>query len=116
LISVLQRRVLERHFHDLQKKYGAVVAIDLVNTVSTELLNFQLTHASIFKRKKTFIMLLPLLVGGFQYDIVLFFKCRLNISSFIEVICILTPIVYFILHMSLLKMDLSYPLQVTLHV
>ncbi|XP_025827063.1 phosphoinositide phosphatase SAC7-like isoform X2 [Panicum hallii] len=26
------RRVLERHFHDLQKKYGAVVAIDLVNT------------------------------------------------------------------------------------
>lgn len=25
-------RVLERHFHDLQKKYGAVVAVDLVNT------------------------------------------------------------------------------------
>ncbi|KAL6875745.1 hypothetical protein ACP4OV_013258 [Aristida adscensionis] len=25
-------KVLERHFHDLQKKYGAVVAIDLVNT------------------------------------------------------------------------------------
>ncbi|XP_020403995.1 phosphoinositide phosphatase SAC7 isoform X2 [Zea mays] len=24
--------VLERHFHDLQKKYGAVVAVDLVNT------------------------------------------------------------------------------------
>ncbi|KAG2553696.1 hypothetical protein PVAP13_9KG541700 [Panicum virgatum] len=25
-------RVLERHFHDLQKKYGAVLAVDLVNT------------------------------------------------------------------------------------
>ncbi|KAJ1279237.1 hypothetical protein BS78_04G139900 [Paspalum vaginatum] len=25
-------RVLERHFHDLQKKYGAVVGVDLVNT------------------------------------------------------------------------------------
>ncbi|GJN21310.1 hypothetical protein PR202_gb08775 [Eleusine coracana subsp. coracana] len=25
-------RVLERHFHDLQKKYGAVMAVDLVNT------------------------------------------------------------------------------------
>ncbi|RCV17565.1 hypothetical protein SETIT_3G230000v2 [Setaria italica] len=25
-------RVLERHFHDLQKKHGAVVAVDLVNT------------------------------------------------------------------------------------
>ncbi|TVU25729.1 hypothetical protein EJB05_28234 [Eragrostis curvula] len=25
-------RILERHFHDLQKKYGAVVAVDLVNT------------------------------------------------------------------------------------
>ncbi|XP_044970142.1 phosphoinositide phosphatase SAC7-like [Hordeum vulgare subsp. vulgare] len=29
-------RVLERHFHDLQKKYGAVVAIDLVNTTGGE--------------------------------------------------------------------------------
>ncbi|PNT63698.1 hypothetical protein BRADI_4g20110v3 [Brachypodium distachyon] len=28
--------VLERHFHDLQKKYGAVVAIDLVNTTGGE--------------------------------------------------------------------------------
>jgi hypothetical protein len=34
-IHVLQARVLERHFHDLQKKYGAVVAVDLVNTVIT---------------------------------------------------------------------------------
>ncbi|KAK3119992.1 hypothetical protein QOZ80_9AG0679140 [Eleusine coracana subsp. coracana] len=25
-------RILEKHFHDLQKKYGAVVAVDLVNT------------------------------------------------------------------------------------
>ncbi|KAG8071018.1 hypothetical protein GUJ93_ZPchr0006g43248 [Zizania palustris] len=25
-------RILERHFHDLQKKYGAVLAVDLVNT------------------------------------------------------------------------------------
>ncbi|KAM0899244.1 hypothetical protein ACQ4PT_021412 [Festuca glaucescens] len=29
-------RVLERHFHDLQKKYGAVVAIDLVNSHGAE--------------------------------------------------------------------------------
>ncbi|XP_047096452.1 phosphoinositide phosphatase SAC7-like [Lolium rigidum] len=29
-------RVLERHFHDLQKKYGAVVAIDLVNSSGAE--------------------------------------------------------------------------------
>ncbi|GJN06655.1 hypothetical protein PR202_ga24409 [Eleusine coracana subsp. coracana] len=27
-----QPRILEKHFHDLQKKYGAVVAVDLVNT------------------------------------------------------------------------------------
>uniref|UniRef100_A0A452XL11 SAC domain-containing protein n=1 Tax=Aegilops tauschii subsp. strangulata TaxID=200361 RepID=A0A452XL11_AEGTS len=29
-------RVLERHYHDLQKKYGAVVGIDLVNTTGGE--------------------------------------------------------------------------------
>ncbi|OQU78725.1 hypothetical protein SORBI_3008G039100 [Sorghum bicolor] len=29
-------RVLERHFHDLQKKYGAVLAVDLVNTSGGE--------------------------------------------------------------------------------
>ena len=29
--------MIERHFHDLQKKYGAVVAIDLVNSVSIAL-------------------------------------------------------------------------------
>nr|AAX96818.1 Similar to SAC domain protein 7 [Oryza sativa Japonica Group] len=33
-------RVLERHFHDLQKKYGAVVAVDLVNTMLVVLDNF----------------------------------------------------------------------------
>ena len=38
-VFVLQARVLERHFHDLQKKYGAVVAIDLVNSVSIALLH-----------------------------------------------------------------------------
>ena len=43
LVSVVQPRVLERHFHDLQKKYGAVLAVDLVNTVSTLHLNFKLT-------------------------------------------------------------------------
>jgi hypothetical protein len=35
----MQARVLERHFHDLQKKYGAIVAIDLVNSVSIALLD-----------------------------------------------------------------------------
>jgi hypothetical protein len=39
LFSVIQPHVLERHFHDLKKKYGAVLAVDLVNTVSTMLLN-----------------------------------------------------------------------------
>jgi hypothetical protein len=34
----VQPRILERHFNDLQNKYGAVVAVDLVNTVSTGLL------------------------------------------------------------------------------
>ena len=43
LVSVVQPRVLEWHFHDLQKKYGAVLAVDLVNTVSTLHLNFKLT-------------------------------------------------------------------------
>jgi len=43
LVSVVQPRVLERYFHDLQKKYGAVLAVDLVNTVSTLHLNFKLT-------------------------------------------------------------------------
>ncbi|EEE52023.1 hypothetical protein OsJ_33741 [Oryza sativa Japonica Group] len=33
-------RVLERHFHDLQKKYGAVVAVDLVNTDQNESSSF----------------------------------------------------------------------------
>ena len=43
LLSIVQPRVLERHFHDLQKKYGAVLAVDLVNTVSILHLNFELT-------------------------------------------------------------------------
>jgi len=30
----MQPRVLERHFLDLRKKYGAVLAVDLVNKVS----------------------------------------------------------------------------------
>jgi hypothetical protein len=40
-ISAVQPRVLERHFHDLQKKYGAVLAVDLVNTVSALHLDFE---------------------------------------------------------------------------
>jgi len=35
-VSAVQPRVLERHFHDLQKKYGAVLAVDLVNTSGGE--------------------------------------------------------------------------------
>ena len=30
----MQPRVAERHFLDLRKKYGSVLAVDLVNTVS----------------------------------------------------------------------------------
>lgn len=30
----MQPRVLERHFLDLRKKYGAVLAVDLVNKVN----------------------------------------------------------------------------------
>lgn len=40
LSMFLQPSVLERHFKDLQKKYGAVLAVDLVNTVSTVLSAF----------------------------------------------------------------------------
>lgn len=38
----LQPRVVERHFLDLRKKYGAVLAVDLVNKVqifSSSLMN-----------------------------------------------------------------------------
>jgi len=49
-VSVVQPRVLERHFHDLQKKYGAVLAADLVNTVSALLLDFELTLVLLFSK------------------------------------------------------------------
>lgn len=35
LLNFLQPRVLERHFLDLRKKYGNVLAVDLVNKVDT---------------------------------------------------------------------------------
>lgn len=52
--------MLERHFHDLQKKYGAVVAVDLVNTVSDELLDFGLTlDCLLIYQTKYFLEKLP---------------------------------------------------------
>jgi len=33
LLLILQPRVVERHFLDLGKRYGSVVAVDLVNKV-----------------------------------------------------------------------------------
>jgi len=33
-LVIMQPRVLERHFLDLRKKYGSVLAIDLVNEVN----------------------------------------------------------------------------------
>lgn len=33
ILNLLQARVAERHFLDLRKKYGSVLAVDLVNKV-----------------------------------------------------------------------------------
>lgn len=38
----MQPRVLERHILDLRKKYGAVLAVDLVNKVNTLPLYYKL--------------------------------------------------------------------------
>ena len=42
----MQRQVLERHFLDLRKKYGAVLAVDLVNKVNILSLHNELEHLS----------------------------------------------------------------------
>lgn len=38
LPSVVQPKVVERHFHDLLQRYGHVVAVDLTNKVYSFLL------------------------------------------------------------------------------
>lgn len=45
----MQPRVIERHFLDLRKKYGNVIAIDLVNKVHDyNLLTLAISFANMF--------------------------------------------------------------------
>jgi hypothetical protein len=45
LLHEIQPLVVERHFRDLQQRYGDVLAIDLINQVYILLSLFQMIHS-----------------------------------------------------------------------